>query len=350
MNNFYSRKKVFVTGGAGFIGSVLVDHLLQLGAVVTIGDNLSSGSMENVLRIWKKHGLHWKKLKDRYTTDKDHTFLRVDFQNYDATLNALKGHEIVFHLAANIGGRGYIDTHPADCCDGYSLNANVIKAAHAVGVDRITIASSACVYPEDLQVKYKSTSLLREDMAIKNNWANADKEYGWAKLMGEMVLSAYHRQYGLKGSAVRYVTAYGPWENDTHAIMALIRRAIEKKDPYIIWGTGKQDRDFTYVEDIVSGTLAACEHITDGSAVNIGTSKRYTILESAQIIFKILHWKPKKIVFDRTKPEGVKTRALDIQRAKKLMYWVPKYDLKKGLEETIAWFLKEKPMPVETME
>ena len=129
----------------------------------------------------------------------------------------------------------------------------------------------------------------------------------------------------------------------------LIRRAVQKQDPYLIWGSGKQDRDFTYVDDIVSGTLSACENITNGDAVNLGTSKRYTMIESVNLIFDILGWKPKKIVFDKTKPEGVKTRALDIKKAKKLMNWTPKYDFKKGLEKTIDWFLKEKPKQVETI-
>ena len=167
--------------------------------------------------------------------------------------------------------------------------------------------------------------------------------------MGEQILLAYHKQYSLKGVSVRYVTAYGPWENDTHAIIALIRRAINKEDPYVIWGSGLQDRDFTYVSDIVSGTLEAAEKITDGRAVNIGTSKRYNMIELTNMIFNIVKWKPKKIKFDTSKPEGVKSRALDITRAKKVMGWSPKYPLQKGLEETISWYKKNKPISVELL-
>lgn len=346
---FYSGKKVFISGGAGFIGSALTNKLIQLGAKTTIGDNLSSGSLENILRIWKENSLKYKKTAFGYEAENHHKFIFVNFEEIDKTIKAVKNQEIVFHLATNIGGRGYIDTHTADCCEGFSINQNVIKASHAAGVDRVLFASSACVYPQDLQKDYGSKYLLKETDAMKNNWANADTEYGWAKLMGEVALTAYNKQYGLKGAVTRYVTAYGPWENDTHAVIALIRRAIQKQDPYIVWGSGKQDRDFTFVADIVSGTLATCEKITNTETVNLGTGRRYAIADVVEMIFSILNWKPKKLIFDTTKPEGVKTRALDVSKAKKILDWEPKYDLKQGLKETIDWFIHEMPKSVETI-
>lgn len=346
--NFYKNRRVFISGGAGFIGSVLVDKLISLGATVTIGDNLSTGSIENISRTWSSHGLGYKKTRSGLSAENGHRFILIDFQEYKPTIEAMKNSEIVFHLAANFGGRGYIATHLADCCECFSINQNVMKSAHEVGADRIQFASTACVYPTDLQSAYDSKYLLKEKDAFKNGWGNADETYGWSKLMGEEILKAYHQQYGLKGCSTRYVTAYGPWENDTHALIALIRRAVEKRDPYVIWGSGKQDRDFTYVDDIVSGTLFACEHITDGSAMNIGTGKRYTMVETVEKIFKILDWKPKRLFFDTTKPEGVKTRALSIKKAKALG-WKPSFTFEQGLEKTIAWFLSERPKSVETL-
>jgi len=348
-SSFYAKKRVFITGGAGFIGSAITDRLIQRGAVTTIGDNLSSGSLKNILRIWRNNGLSYKKNTHGYSAEGGHKFIRINFENYEHTRKALNNHEIVFHLAANFGGRGYIDTHPADCCECFSLNQNVIKAAHQNGVERILFASSACVYPHDLQKNYGSEYLLKEADAMKNEWANADKEYGWSKLMGELTLQAYNKQYGLKGVCTRYVTAYGPWENDTHAIIALIRRAVQKQDPYIVWGSGKQDRDFTYVDDIANGSLLACEKISNAEAVNLGTSTRYTIRETIEMIFEILGWRPKKIIFDRAKPEGVKTRALKIAKAQKILGYKPEYNLRKGLEKTIEWYLKEKPRTSETI-
>ena len=290
-------------------------------------------------------GYHREKAK----ADNKHKFIYTDFREFKDTTKVLSSHEIIFHLAANFGGRGYIDTRPADCCENFSINENVIKAASKIGVERIQYASTACVYPHDLQKSYNSKYLLKETDAIRDNWANADQEYGWAKLMGELMLKAYHKQHDLKGSITRYVTAYGPWENDTHAIIALIRRAINKEDPYIIWGSGKQDRDFTYIDDIVSGTLSACEKITNVDVVNLGTSTRYTMIEVVNLIFDILNWRPKEIIFDKSKPEGVKTRALDVQKAKKIMSWEPQFALRQGLEKTIKWFISEHPQSVETI-
>ena len=347
--NFWKNKKVFIAGGAGFIGHHLLDQLIQKGALVTIGDNLSSGDIKNVIKVWKKNKLAYKKNSAGYQTYSGNKFIKVDFKYFDKTIESLKNHDIVFHLAANFGGRGYIDTHPADCCENFAITQNIINASLKVGIDRIQYASTACVYPFDLQKKYNSQYLLKENDAINKNWANADREYGWAKLMGELSLKAYFKQYKLKSSVTRYVTAYGPGENDTHAIIALIRRAVKRQDPYKVWGSGRQDRDFTYVDDIVCGTILACERVTDATPINLGTSKRYTMIEVIDLIFDILKWHPKKIFFDKSKPEGVKTRALDIRKAKKILGWKPHYDLKRGLIKTIDWFLKERPKSVEVL-
>lgn len=349
MDDFYVNKKVLITGGAGFIGHNLLNRLIQLGAKTTVADNLSTGDIDNVIKIWEDNRLKYKKTYSGYKTDDGHSFIKVDLKEVKDTLKVIKGQEIVFHLAANFGGRGFIDTHPADCCENFSINQNVISAASRFSVKRLLLASTACVYPFDLQKNYGSTYLLKEKDAFDNNWANADREYGWAKLMGELILKAYRSQYGLKGSITRYVTAYGPGENDTHAIIALIRRAVEKEDPYIIWGSGQQDRDFTYVDDIVSGTLAACEYITDCETINLGTSKRYKLIEIAEMIFDLVNWRPKKIIFDKNKPEGVKTRALDIKKAKRLLNWQPKFSIEEGLRKTINWYVKERPKSVETI-
>ena len=109
------------------------------------------------------------------------------------------------------------------------------------------------------------------------------------------MLRAYHEQYGLKGASTRYGTAYGPWENDTHAIIALIRRAVEKGSIHYMGSSGKQDRDFTFVDDIVSATLMACQNVTDGSAINLERAQRYTMIEACDLIFNILGWHPKRL-------------------------------------------------------
>jgi len=343
--------KCLVTGGAGFIGSHLVEKLIGLGAVVTIADNFSKGSLDNVFEAWKNNELSFNtKFNSRKINAGDHELVKCDLMSKDQVKDVVKNQDVVIHLAATIGGRGYIDTHPADCCQNFAINHIVFEAALHAGVDRIHYASTACIYPMSLQSEYDSTYLLREEDAFKGGWANCDREYGWAKFMGEIELQAFHKQYGLKCSVSRYVTAYGERENDTHAIIALIKKAVEKRDPYVVWGSGEQDRDFTYVSDIVDGTLLATEKITDGTPINIGTSMRYKIKDVASKILKLTGHHPKQVVFDTTKPTGVISRALDNSRARKLLGWTPKVSLEEGLERTISWYIKTRPKSIETLE
>lgn len=337
---FWAGKKVLLSGGAGFIGSHLMAKLMEIGAKVTIADNLSSGSLQNILEVWIKQGYD-KRIKKKRVSRLDwqgHKFIYCDFHDFSQTRKVIRGHHIVIHLAATVGGRGYIDTHPADCCSNFSINDNLIRASHLEKIDRVIYASTACVYPIDLQKDYDSNYLLKEEDAFKNGWANCDVEYGWAKFMGEMELVVYYKQYGLKSASVRYLTAYGPREDDTHAIIALIKRAVEGQDPYLIWGTGEEDRGFTYVDDIVKGTLLTAETVDDASALNIGVEERYKIKDVVRLIFKITGFKPEKIIFDKSKPKGVKSRAFDMERTRRILNWYPETSLETGLRKTIEWY------------
>lgn len=331
----FKDKKVLVTGGASFIGSHLVDSLLAKGAEVSVADDLSSGNMNNLEYPLEKreNGKYlYKNLSVNIGDLKDKHF----------AANVLKDKEIVFHLAALHGGRGYIDSHPAECCTNMILDQLVFEEAKKANVERICFASSACVYPTYLQEETGSSYLLKEDDAdpfIKGK-ANADLEYGFAKLMGEMALRAYHKEYGIKTSALRIFTAYGPRENETHAIVALIAKAFIKMDPYGIWGDGNQDRNFTYVQDIVDAMMLACEKIDDGTPVNAGRDDRITINETIDKVFKIMKWKPQKIVRDTSKPQGVASRATDLTLARKVLNWEPKVTYDDGFRKTIDWYVK----------
>ena len=343
--------RCLVTGGAGFIGSHLIDKLIELGAIVTIADNLSKGSLNNIFQVWTKHELAFdRKLNSRTLTAGAHTFVNCDLENRANAEEVVKNQDVVIHLAAAIGGRGYIETHPAECCKNFAINHNVFEEACYAHVDRVHYASTACIYPMSLQSQYNSTYLLREEDASKDGWANCDGEYGWSKFMGEIELQAFHKQYGLKCSISRYVTVYGEGENDTHAIIALIKKAVEKRDPYVVWGTGEQDRDFTYVSDIVEGTILAAEKITDGTPINLGTSMRYKMKDVAFKILELTNHHPKQVVFDTTKPTGAISRALDNSRARQLLGWKPKVSLEEGLERTINWYVKTRPKSIETLE
>ncbi len=324
----WRNRRVIITGGASFIGSHLVDRLVELGADVTVIDNFSSGTRQNLSQSLPKINL--------ITMD-------LEWCNLDEITEAFKNHEIVFHLAATHGGRGYIHTHPADVSSNFAIDHHVFEASLKAGVDRIIIASSACVYSPKLQATVGSDYLLKENDTNPfklDEPLSADIEYGWAKLMGEVQLIAFIKQYGIKGCSLRFVTAYGPRENETHAIIALIYKAFEKMDPYVIWGSGEQDRDFTYVSDIVEGTILAAEKITDGTPINLGTGVRYKVKNVAAKIFDIMGWRPKRIIFDTSKPEGVASRALDITRAKQLLGWAPQVSLEEGLRKTIQWYVK----------
>jgi UDP-glucose 4-epimerase len=157
-----------------------------------------------------------------------------------------------------------------------------------------------------------------------------------------MALRAYHRQYGMKTSAVRIFTAYGPRENETHAIIALIAKAFVKMDPYSIWGTGEQDRNFTYVQDIVDAMILAAEKIDDGSPVNAGRSDRITINQAAKLVFDIVGWTPRHMKYDHSKPQGVASRAADLARARKVLGWEPRVSYAEGFRKTIEWYCANK--------
>jgi UDP-glucose 4-epimerase len=321
----WKNKKVLVTGGASFIGSHLVDKLVSLGAKIRVADDLSSGKLKNLDLSLPHVEFSEGDLRDRVFARK-----------------VVSGVDVVFHLAACHGGRGFIDTHPADCASNLVLDGIVFDEASRAGVERVCFASSACVYPTNLQEApvNGNTVYLKEAQAnpFKAGCAAADGEYGWAKLMGEMTLHAYWKQYGLKSVSCRLFTAYGERENETHAVIALIAKAFIKMDPYEIWGNGQQDRNFTYVGDIVDGMIRAAEEIEDASAVNIGTAEHIKIIDSAQMIFAQTGFTPKSIDFDTSKPVGVFSRAADLSRTRELLRWEPRTSFQEGLRRTIEWY------------
>jgi nucleoside-diphosphate-sugar epimerase len=335
----WENKTVLVTGGASFISSHLVDTLLKKGAAVRVADDFSSGKLSNLEYKFEK------KNSDTWTSDSNNLEVwKGDLKERAFTKSMMENIDVVFHLAAQHGGRGYIDTHPVECSTNMMLDQMVFAEAYKAGVDKICFASSACVYPSYLQEETGSDYLLKEEDAdpFVRDKAFADLEYGWAKLMAEMTLKAYHRQYGLKTSALRIFTAYGPRENETHAIIALIAKAFIEMDPYVIWGTGEQDRNFTYVQDIVDAMILASEKIEDGSAVNAGRDDRITLNQAAELVFDIIGWCPKEIEHDLSMPQGVASRAADLTKARKILGFEPTVPYKEGFRKTIDWYIANK--------
>lgn len=323
----WDNEHVLVTGGASFIGSHLVEDLLTHGATVRIADDFSSGTHTNL---------------DDVRDDID--IIEGDLTHWDIADQATQGIDTVFHLAADHGGRGYIATHPADCASNMALDNIVFETATNNGVDRITYASSACVYPTDIQ---HDRVRLREDMVSfdERGGAYADEVYGWAKLMGERSLQAYHDQHGIDAASVRIFTAYGPRENETHAIIALIAKAYAEQDPFEVWGDGEQTRNFTYVKDITRALRLAAEEIQDGSPVNAGIPEYIAINDVVELIFERLQWRPRDIDYQLDKPVGVRHRAADTTRAEQVLGWEPQYSLTEGIDHTVDWYLghREKP-------
>jgi UDP-glucose 4-epimerase len=156
--------------------------------------------------------------------------------------------------------------------------------------------------------------------------------------MGEMALKAYHKQFGLKGVSCRLFTVYGPRENETHAIIALLAKAYLKQDPYEVWGTGRQDRNFTYVSDAVTGLLLATEQIEDCRSINIGTNEIITLSDAAKIICEISDHRPERIFFDISKPEGVHARSAAIHNQELWLGWRPKILFDEGIRLTHQWY------------
>lgn len=329
----WKDRKVLVTGGASFIGSHLVDTLIRRGAIVSVADDFSSGRIENLQYDMRKVS------PDAWASERLH-ICRGDLKEKAFARSMMQDVDTVFHLAALHGGRGYIDTHPAECCTNMILDQLVFEEARGAGVKRVCFASSACVYPAYLQEEAGSSYLLKEEDAdpFVRDRALADLEYGWAKLMGEMALRAYHREYGVKTSSVRIFTAYGPRENETHAIIALIAKAFIRMDPYIIWGTGEQDRNFTYVQDIVDALVLAADRVDDGTAVNAGRDDRITLNQAAEIVFDISGWKPKAVQHDLSKPQGVASRAADLTKSRRILEWAPNISYRDGFKKTIEWY------------
>jgi nucleoside-diphosphate-sugar epimerase len=180
---------------------------------------------------------------------------------------------------------------------------------------------------------------LHEDM-VKPPY-EADDLYGWAKLMAELTLKAYHQQHGIGTASCRYFTVYGPRCTENHAVMAMIARGYLKRNPFEVWGNGEQIRNWTYVDDIVSGTIAAAEKINDGTSINLGTMERIKVKDCAQQVIDTLNpGATIKLLTD--KPTGPLNRVASNALAEKLIDWSPETKFSDGLQKTIEWYIGSK--------
>jgi UDP-glucose 4-epimerase len=318
----WNSKKILVTGGASFISSHLIDLLVAKGATaIRVVDDLSSGRRANI----QGH------------IDSGVVELRAeDLLAPGVPQRMVEGMDVVFHLAAIHGGRGFVDLHQAACAQNLAMDGMLVKAAHEAGVGKFVFASSGCVYPNHLQTDVSQELYLTEEMVGPPY--DADNMYGWAKLMGEMTLRAYHQDWGLKAASCRYFTVYGERGHENHAVIAMIARAFVKQDPYVVWGNGEQIRNWTHVSDIVAGTVLAAERIDDGTAVNLGTMERTRVVEAVHEVLKYTGHQP-RIELHPEMPTGPMNRVADNKLATTLLGgWTPQVKFMDGLHQTIDWY------------
>lgn len=320
----WEDRQVLVTGGASFIGSYLVDALAAQGARVRIVDDLSSGKLENIQGHLRKGQVE---------------FRQADLREPGVTHAAMQGMEVVFHLAADHGGRGYVDLHQAGPASNLFLDGLIFWEAHKAGVEKVVFASSGCVYPNFLQGDPNEEIHLTEDL-VRPPY-DADNMYGWAKLMAELTLKAYHQEYGLKSASCRYFTVYGPRGVENHAVMAMIARAFVEEDPFEVWGDGSQVRNWTYIDDIVRGTILAAEKIDDSAAVNLGTMERVRVIDAVKLVLEFTGHEA-EIQLRPDMPTGPLNRVADNSLAKRLLGWEPQVPFREGLRRTIDWYFSTK--------
>jgi UDP-glucose 4-epimerase len=210
------------------------------------------------------------------------------------------------------------------------------------------------VYPITLQADPSSRRLLAEAEAGFEEPGKAfpDGAYGWAKLMGEYQLRQFALQERFRGVSARIFTAYGERENESHAAIALIAKAVLHIDPYPIWGDGRQTRNFTYVADTVQGLLllGALRAGPEFLAVNVGTSTHQTVLELIETIFELSGWRPDRLELQTARPVGVASRASDNTLTRELFAWEPDVGLREGVGRSLAWYQARTDRPTSGQE
>jgi GDP-L-fucose synthase len=303
--SFWAEKRVVVTGGGGFLGRPTVGQLEQLGAEVT--------------------------------TIRSAEF---DLRNREACLEALRGAQVVIHLAANVGGIGYNRRNPGPLAhDNLAMGLNVFESCRELATEKLVAASSVCAYPKFTPVPFSEEAI----------WDGYPEEsnapYGLAKKMLLVLSDSYRRQYGLDSCVPVMANLYGPGDNfdleDSHVIAAMIHKfvvAAEQGDPEVVlWGTGKPSREFLYVDDAARALLLCAEKLDASDPVNIGTGKETSIRELAETIAELAGFQG-KVVWDDSRPDGQPKRYLDVARARELLGFEAETPLTEGLKRTIESF------------
>lgn len=302
-----------VTGGAGFIGSHITERLLTEGYEVICLDNFDNYYDPRLKR----------KNIESFLENQNFTLIEGDIRNEELIKNLIQNYSVnyIFHEAAQAGVRASIEDpkKPNDVNIGGTMN--VLTSSLDSNVKKIIFASSSSVYGK---MKYLPFDEEHPKSPIS--------PYGVSKLAAEYYCRVFYEVYGLKTVSLRYFTVYGPRMRPDLAISIFTRNALEN-ETIEIFGTGSQTRDFTYIDDVVEATMKAIGK-GDGEAYNIGSGKRISIIGLAELIIEITHSNSKIIHSKRKKGDAMHTWA-NIEKAKKELDWVPKIDIKEGLEKYI---------------
>lgn len=305
---FWENKRVTVTGGAGFLGSFLVEKLKQ------------RGCREIFVPLIEKYDL-------------------VDIDSIKR-MYADGRPDIVIHLAAVVGGIGANRANPGKFFhDNLMMGVQLIEQGRLIGLEKFVAIGTICAYPKFTPVPFKEEYL----------WSGYPEEtnapYGLAKKMLLVQSQSYRQQYGFNSIFLLPVNLYGPRDNfdleTSHVIPALIRKcvdAIQKgKDEIVVWGTGKPTREFFYVEDAAEGILLAAEKYNKSEPVNLGSGFEISIKDLVELIAKLTGFKG-KIDWDSSKPDGQPRRMLDVSRAEREFGFKARTSFEEGLRKTIEWY------------
>lgn len=319
MSNYWKGRRAVLLGGASLIGSHLAEALMEKGVKgLRIVDNLSVGKRESI----------------QHLIEQGVEFYRDDLRGYFNARQGVKYQDVVFHLASQHGGRGYVSSHAVNLWNNLELDTTIFRACADAGVEKVVFSSSACAYPVWKQEDVDRELYLSED---DDMFGDADGPYGTEKRIGEKILDAHVKVGHFSGVSTRSFTVYGPRMGETHAICAFIAKTMIKQDPFEVWGEPRGIiRNWTHVEDNVQGALLAAEHM-DRGAINIGVEDRLYPEDACKIIWDCVGWRPSEIKYVGDKPTGPVNRVADATKLKALG-WKPKWSFEAGLRQTVDWY------------